>query len=366
MIAATAVAVDGLRGRLGGSSFNFGQPIAAIVGVLALLAPVLSAAWFAGGLDMVVRRAPESSVPAFVAADSESPQAPRTLVIDDDAAGRVRYALLNGPGPQLGDAETGPPASDWERLDPYIAAMASGRGGDEIDALAGYGIRYIVLARATSRDLIPTLDGEPGLRRLSSSGGEVLWRVAGTTSRARLVVANKQTPVGIAEFGTTTADPYIDQALPDGVGERTLVIGATADADWQAVSTDGSQTEIDLAPVAGPGLLSWSQGFKAPEGTPDLIVRFDSTTRVRWLWLEALALLALVVMALPERRREDPDPDVDDDAVTPGGSSGSPADLVPLPAGSMGVGAELADEVEAALPERPEAPTYVDDSSGEA
>jgi hypothetical protein len=71
-------------------------------------------------------------------------------------------------------------------------------------------------------------------------------------------------------------------------------------------------------------------------------------------------------MALPERRREDPDPDVDDDAVTPGGSSGSPADLVPLPAGSMGVGAEVADEVEAALPERPEAPTYVDDSSGEA
>ena len=109
MIAAGSVALDGLRGRFAGSSFTLGQPIAAVVAVLALLAPVLAAVWFGAGLTSVVRKAPASSVPAFVAADSESAQAPRTLVIDDDTAGRVRYSLLTGPGPQLGDAETGPP-----------------------------------------------------------------------------------------------------------------------------------------------------------------------------------------------------------------------------------------------------------------
>ncbi len=315
MIGAAAVAVDGLRARLAGSSFNLFQPVAALVAVLALAAPVLSAVWFADGLDLAVIKAPESSVPAFVAADSESAQAPRTLVVDDDAAGRVRYTLLNGPGPQLGDAETGPPASDWALLDPYVAAMASGRGGDEIEALAGYGIRYVVLAKGTSKELIPTLDGEPGLRRLSSSGGEVLWRVAGTTSRARLVVADKQTPVGIAESGTTTADPYIAQAMPEGTDERTLAIGATTAAGWRAVATDAAGTQTDLAPAAGPGLLSWSQSFPVPAGTPNVSVRFDSTTRDRWLWLQGIALLALVVMALPERRREDPDPDLDDDVT---------------------------------------------------
>ena len=312
MIAAAAVAIDGLRERMAGRSFSIGQPIAIVVAVAALLAPVLSAAWFGAGLRLDVRRAPATSVPAFVAADSDSAQAPRTLVIDDDVAGRVSYALLNGPGPELGDAETGPPASDWEVLDPYVAAMASGRGGHEIEALAGYGIRYVVLAPGTSRELIPTLDAEPGLRRLSSSGGEVLWRVAGTTSRARVIAADKQTPVGLAENGRVSADPYIDQAMPDGSGVRILVTGAAVDGGWHAVAVSADGTRTDLEAVAGPKLLDWSQGFVVPDGAPQVVVSFDSSSRQRWLWLQGLVLLALIVMALPERRREDPDPDIDD------------------------------------------------------
>ncbi len=315
MIGAAAVAAHGLRTRFVGTSFTLGQPLAAVLVVLALLAPVLTAFWYMGGLSTAVRRAPASSVPAFVAADSESAQAPRTLVIDDDAAGRVRYTLLNGPGPELGDAETTPPVEDWARLDPYVAAMASGRGGDEMAALAGYGIRYVVLARGTTSTLIPILDGEPGLRRLSSSGGEVLWRVAGVTSRARVVTEDKQTPVGLADSGTQTADPYLDQALPEGGVGRVLAIGATADAAWQAVSIAADGTRTDLAAVPGPGLLDWSQGFTAPDGAVRVEVRFDGTARATWLWVQLIALLVLLVMALPERRRDDPDPDLDDERV---------------------------------------------------
>ena len=191
--------------------------------------------------------------------------------------------------------------------------MVSGRGGDEIEALAGYGIRYVVLAPGASTELVPTLDGEPGLRRLSSSEGEVLWRVAGVTSRARLVTEEKQTPLGVAAEGTTTADPYLDQALPEGTGARTLVTGAALRSGVARgrVSADGTQT--DLAAAAGPDLLSWSQAFDVPEGTPRVVVTFDDSARSRWLWLQLVVLLALVVMALPERRRLDPDPDLDDD-----------------------------------------------------
>ena len=315
LIAMAAVAVEGLRARLAGSSFTLGQPLALLVAIVALLAPVLSAVWFGSGPDTVVRKAPAAAVPAFVAADAESAQAPRTLVIDDDSAGRVRYSLLNGAGPTLGDAETGPPAAAWEALDPYVAAMVSGRGGDEIEALAGYGIRYVVLAPGASAELVPTLDGEPGLRRLSSSEGEVLWRVAGVTSRARLVTEEKQTPLGVAAEGTTTADPYLDQALPEGAGARTLVTGAALDPAWRAlaVGPDGASTE--LTGVVGPGLLSWSQSFEVPEGTPQVVVAFDDSSRSRWLWLQLVVLLALVVMALPERRRLDPDPDDDTDTL---------------------------------------------------
>ena len=313
MITAAAVAVDGLQARLAGSSFTLGQPLAAVVGVLALLAPVLTAGFYAVGLDQDVRKAPVSQVPAFVAADSESAQAPRTLVIDDDAAGRVRYSLLTGPGPKLGDAETSPAQDVWAQFDPYVAAMASGRGGDEIAALAGYGVRYVVLSPGSSRELIPTLDGEPGLRRLSSSQGEVLWRVAGTTSRARVVDGDKQTPIGLAPDGTVTTDPYIAQAMPDGKGQRVLVTGATVDGGWSAFSTDAQGNRQDLAAVAGPGVMTWSQGFTLPGGTPKVTVSFEGRTRSLWMWFELIVVLVLVVLALPERRRLDPDPDIDSD-----------------------------------------------------
>lgn len=311
LIAMAAVAADGLRERLVGSSFTFGQPVAGALAVVALLAPILSAAAFAVGLDIVVRKAPAEAVPAFVAADAESPQAPRTLMLTDNRSGLVQYTLINGAGPSLGDAETGPPASAWEALDPYVAAVVSGRGGDEIEALAGYGIRYVLLAPGSSRDLIPTLDGEPGLRRLSSSGGEVLWRVAGVTSRARVVAEDKQTPVGLSSAGTST-DPYLDQPLPDGSGTRSLAIGTLVDDGWQAETSDGTA----LAATAGPGLLDWAQAFDVPAGAPEVTVRFDDGPRTRWLWLQALVLAVLVVLALPARRRDDPDPDVDADLTS--------------------------------------------------
>ncbi len=333
LIAMSAVAADGLRDRLVGSSFTFGQPVAGAVAVTALLAPILSGAAFAVGLDIVVRKAPPEAVPAFVAADAESPQAPRTLVLADNRSGLVQYTLINGAGPSLGDAETGPPASAWQALDPYVAAVVSGRGGDEIEALAGYGIRYVLLAPGSSRALIPTLDGEPGLRRLSSAGGEVLWRVAGVTSRARVVDTAKQTPVGLASAGTST-EPYLDQAMPDGAAGRSLALGALVDDGWRAETADGTA----LPATAGPALLSWSQSFTLPEGDPQVTVSFDDGPRTRWLWLQVLVLVVLVVLALPARRRVDPDPDVDSDAgplpATEAAATALIVDDVPPPAGA--------------------------------
>ena len=311
LIAMAAVAVQGLRDRFVGTSFTLGQPVALLVAVGALLAPVLTAGWYATGLSTVMTKAPASPLPAFVAADSLSAQAPRSLIIASDAAGRVRYSLLNGEGPHLGDAETGPPAEVWETLDPYVSAMVSGRGGDEVEALAGYGVRYVVMAEGTSTDLVSTLDAEPGLRRLSSSDGEVLWRVSGVTTRARVASASGPAPVGIAAEGTRTADPYISQILPEGTGERALVAGVTADAGWRSdvVDAEGGVRSLPAATVSG--LLDWSQAFPVPNGAPLVEVTYDGSARDRWLVLQLITLLVLVVMALPERVRSEADEDVD-------------------------------------------------------
>jgi GT2 family glycosyltransferase len=312
LIGAAAYAADGLRARLSRVAFNLMQPVGAVVAVLAVAAPLLTAVLWAPGATDGLTKAPISAVPAFVAADAVSSQAPRTIVLREDDKGRVVYSMINAIGPELGDADVAPPADVWTPIDPLIADLASGRGGDEVAGLAAYGIRYILLASGTSASLIPILDGEPGLRRLSSASGEVLWRISGMTSRARIVSGAEETSIGVANGADLTAAPYLDQRLPDGTGARALVIGADADAGWRGVSVDQVTGELtSLSSVAASGMSSWSQSFQAPEGSDQVIVQFDQGSRTRWLWLQLIVLLVLVVLALPSRTIVELDPDVD-------------------------------------------------------
>jgi len=306
LISASGVAVRGLRERFVRSNFTIWQPIAVVAVIGAVAAPIISAIWWIPARDLAVSRAPMSPLPAFVVAEAASPQAPRSLVIASSRAGAVTYSLVNGAGEMLGDAETLPPADVWVGLDHYVAWMASGRGGPEVPAIAGYGVRYVVLDRGTTADLVQTLDSEPGLRRLSSADGAVLWRVAGVTSRARVVVDADASPLGLTSPETVGVDPYIDQSLPEGSGQRVVVVGASQDAGWRA--TSGS---AELTPVIAPDPLAWSSAFLAPEGAQPIRVWFDSGARPWWLWAQVVIVAALVILSLPSRRTFDPDPDAE-------------------------------------------------------
>ena len=305
-IAAASVAADGLQARLSRANFNLLQPIAAIVALLAILSPVASAVAWLPQAAGVLRNAPRSAVPAFVAADAVSPQAPRTLVLDQRPDGRVRYSLINGSGPVLGDAEVAPPADAWASIDPLVAALASGRGGEEVQGLGAYGIRYVLLAAGSSDAVIPRIDSEPGLRRLSSAGGEVLWRIAGLTSRARITAGDEGATLDLADGENPAADPYLATTLPSGAGARELIVGAVRDDGWRAVRVaDGSL----LASIDASGANAWSSAFAAPDGAQEVRVWFDQDLRSRWLWWQLLVLVVLVVLALPSRRVDDIDPD---------------------------------------------------------
>jgi len=302
LIAAAALGAQGLRTRFIGQSFSIGQPIAAIAVLAAFAAPLLSLFWLIPADTSVLARISPAAVPAFVAADAFGPQAPRTLMLTQLHTGSIEYTLINGDGLRLGDADT-PPSSDvWRAIDPHVAAMASGRGGDEVVALGGYGVRYVALAQGSSEEIVQILDAEPGLRRLSSSDGEVLWRVSGVTSRARITDGDTQSPVGIASPENLGTDPYIEQILPDGAGTRVLYIGANADSRWNSG---------DLESVATEGLLDWSATFEIPAGSPEVLVVFDDSSRQMWLLAQLFIALSLIVIALPPRKRIEVDPDLD-------------------------------------------------------
>lgn len=336
LILAASIATDGLRERMVGVSFNIDQPFIVFAVVVAVFAPVLSAGYWFSAAAGQLHKAPLAAVPAFVEADALGGQAPRTLVLGQDRDGAVQYTLVNGAGPTLGSADAGPPGAVWAAFDPLVAGLASGRGGDEVAGLAGYGVRYVLLAAGTSKALIPTLDSEPGLRRLSSASGEVLWRIAGVTSRARLADGATQSaldvvvaPVGAAWVGI---DPYLDQLIPAGPVDRELVVGAVAEPGWQAtvIGPDGTVQQV-LAAKVPTGQLSWSQGFSAPASSSRVVISFDQGQRTRWLWLQLIVLFVLVVLALPSRQRRDPDPDDDigeDSGIAPEPASGQQARAV--------------------------------------
>lgn len=307
-IVAAALAIDGLRAHLAQSTFTILQPLAIVLVVAAVSAPVLSAVWWMPVAEGVMRKAPQSVVPAFVAAEAESPQAPRTLVLRQDRAGRVSYSLINGAGPVLGQADVSPPASVWAELDPHVAALAAGLGGSEVQALAGYGVRFVLLAAGTSSELIPTIDAEPGLRRLATAQGEVLWRIAGVTSRARVTDGDAALPLGIADPVSVSTDPYLAQPLPDGTNDRTVVVGATPVEGWRAVRSD---TGEPLEPVVAEEPYAWSAAFQAPAGTIPVTVTFDDAGRATWMFIQGAIFIGLVILALPARQRRDDDLDVE-------------------------------------------------------
>lgn len=314
MIAAAAFAADGLRRRLSRANFTLFTPIAAVVAVGAVLSPVVLAVWWAPVATGVMSKGPISVVPAFVAADATGPAAPRTLLLEQDLDGRVRYSLVNGAGPTLGDADVAPPRAVWEPLDVLVAQLASGRGGEEVDGLAAYGVRYVVLAGSSVTDLTSVLDGQSGLRRLSSSGGEVLWRIAGVTSRVQAVSDGEAEVVPVADGADLTRNPYVDRALGTGPDGRVLALGVQAHDGWQVLAVNGEDA-TPLEPVAAPGTRAWSQAVALPAGEPTIRVDFDGSVRSIWLTVQGLAIVFAIVLALPARRVDEVDPDDDGGAA---------------------------------------------------
>jgi hypothetical protein len=281
-----------------------------VVAVVAAAAPfMIAVGWFPQAQGQM-HRAPAEAVPAFVGADAVTPDAPRTLVLTQSASGGVAYNLINGAGPVLGDADVSPGVDVLSELDAQVAALASGRGGDEVDAIAGFGVRYVLLSSYSTKEIVPVLDAEPGLRRLSTSGGEVLWSIAGTTSRARLIARSEQVGVPLASPQSAGTNPYIDARIDDLPDSRTLLLGATIDGGWRAIATDERTREVlQLEPITASDSYSWSQAFAAPAGNPVVTVEYESGLRARAMTLQLIIFLVFLVLALPSRRISDPDPD---------------------------------------------------------
>ncbi|MFE7545663.1 glycosyltransferase family 2 protein, partial [Streptomyces platensis] len=305
LLCAAAIGAEGIRTRMASLGFGWKQPVAVLIALASVLAPLYAAvSWMITGASGPLERRTPEQVPAFVAEESGSADRPRTLVLDG-SPGHVDYTLVRGSGARLGDADLAAAAGEDKRLGGIVAHLVAGSGADQTNQLGGYAVRYVLVRDGAPREMGRVLDATPGLTRLSQDDGSALWRVDRRVSRVSIVP-------GAAKDGTSAGEAAAPLAVPSGPVEahtkvpggdsgRVLRLADTADEGWQA-TVDGTP----LKPVTVDG---WAQGFALPAGGGTLDLTHENPIgHTLWLWAQGLLAVVLVVLALPGRRRE-----IDDD-----------------------------------------------------
>jgi hypothetical protein len=360
LIVAAVIGGEGAREYFATAGFSWRQPAALIITIPAVLAPLGAAAWWASrGIGAPLQRASADFRPAVVSVQALTNDQPRALILGSGSQTAVGYGVVRGNGSMLGDADYAVPTATTARLNDLVGGLLSDSGGNLLPQLTTEGIRYVVATKSLPAEYVRTLDGTPGLTRLSGIAGTDLWEIQGTAARLTLRAAPQPAPVPGAKPpapvpgaktptpvpgaktptpvpGAKTPTPTPTPPTPDpnvlkidsiGVRDakaevppapadgRTLVLAENYDPNWTA-TLNGA----DLKPVK---VDDWAQGFQIPAAGGTFSLSYSSGSRDAWLIGEALFFMFAIVMALPTGRRvEDADHPVDD-FVPPSPSGGS-------------------------------------------
>ncbi|WP_405780262.1 glycosyltransferase [Streptomyces sp. NBC_00859] len=301
LLAAAVLGAEGARGRVATQSFGWRQPVAGLIAVAALLAPVVAAfSWMISGADGPLERRDPVQVPAFVAEESGTRDQARTLILGGTSPAEVSYTLVRGSGGRLGDAELARAGGSSPRLDKIVSNLVAGSGADQSSQLSGYAIRYLLVRDGAPRAMSRVLDATPGLSRLSQLDGSELWRVDRQVARATIVSGTS--PDASSEPQSVAAGPVgIHTTVQAGKAGRVLRLADATAPGWQATLDGRSLTRTTVD--------GWAQGFQLPAQGGKLDVSYSEPfTHTLWIWAQVALAVVLLVLALPGRRKR-----IDDD-----------------------------------------------------
>lgn len=294
--AAVAVALGGARLGPGWGT----RVVPSLTGVLLLVGPVFFAGLWVTQLDGPLQRSDTTVVPAFVTEQALSSDRIRTLVLREQTDGTVAYTLVNGAGGQIGDADVAPPPDTWTVLSAAVGLLAAGAGPEAAQTLAAQAVAYVV-ADSKSSDLAARLDGNPGLRRLSTNDGRGLWEVLGLTTRAQVI--NERGPAPVPMLSSQESADSLGTLLSSPVpvdGPQTLLrIAQANDGQFRAL-VDGTETA-----VSGEGELVILLGQRT-EGVAQVEVLHEQQARDQALLVPAGLGILLLLMLIPTAGRARP------------------------------------------------------------
>ena len=253
------------------------------VGVLALTGVVIAAVgvgavWWAWDGTSGLHRTESASLPPFVRVAMTSGTPVRTLAIAR-ASGEIRWALLEGDLPRLGEDERGLAGTQ----EPQRALAASvvnrlltGSADDGLSPdLARLGVGYVWL-NGSDPDLRTAIGNVPGLGAGTGDDQGATWPVP-----------NSAIAIVDGDGVRITGD---GQAVPGGSVVRRLVLAQPADPRWQAT--------VDGRPLAPLELPDGRQAFQLGGETGMLKLQLAGGSPA-WPWLQLGALVLLVILAAP-------------------------------------------------------------------
>ncbi|HVE23862.1 MAG TPA: glycosyltransferase family 2 protein [Sporichthya sp.] len=304
LLIAAAVGADGMRERLASREFGLAQPAAALVALVAIGAPAAAGlSWFTRGADGPIDRAGAVLVPAFVAAESETSDRPRTLALrvrrePGRAEGSLSYSLVRDAGPRLGSADVETPASAGDRFGQLVGDLVSGRGDEVVGRLGDFAIRYVLVKAPVLPELARKLDAVPGLERVSAQGGDGLWRVQVPVARVMFFPTGGAAGVPVASERVSA-----DADLPSSPSGGIVALAEPSSPHWKA-TLDGHGLKSQV-------INGWAQGFVVPPGGGHLQLEWSSPLRGIWLFSQTCLVIVMIVLALPGGARRP----VDDEEV---------------------------------------------------
>jgi GT2 family glycosyltransferase len=310
VLVSALVAANGARRRLASTSFGARQLLAAVVGLLAVLTPVLCAVtWMSRGADGPLRRDATPRIPAFAQAELEQDPGLRVLMLSPTHDGRLGYALTDADGARQDLAVLRPARSQQRALDAVVADLASPRGSDAAEALSTRAVRYVGLRQGRGSDEVAAvLDSQVGLVR-RSSGAVALWQVAAPTNRLSLLSGSlaelaqedgQRAPTNEILLAAPPVKVPAGQEtargkIPAGDPGRLLVLADAADDHWVA-TLDGKRLGSRTA-------WGWAQAFAVPASGGQLELHYEQGGRRTALAIQGALLLVVVILAAPGRRR---------------------------------------------------------------
>lgn len=304
LVVTAVVGAEGVAERLAGREFGLAQPVAALIALVAIGAPAFAGlVWLKEGDGGPIGRADEVLVPAFVAAEAQTSDRPRTLTLRvrknaTPGGDSLSYSLVRDAGPRLGAGDVPAPEAAERRLAALVGDLVSGRGDEVVTRLGDFAIRYLLVKAPISPDLARQLDAVPGLERVSTQGGDGLWRVQVPVARLTFFAEGSTTGVPVASERVAA-----DVDLPATPRGGLLALAEPASSHWKA--------ELNGRGLPGQVRAGWAQAFAVPPEGGRLTLRWDAPVRTVWLFSQACLLVVMIVLALPGgSRRPGDDEDV--------------------------------------------------------